>query len=277
MEAVKSGMNAKRSFFIAPLLLLALLGTAFGQKKNQVFQNRYLSRVKTDGNLSEWGDSLQAYNPATHLAYAVANDDQNLYVAIKTSDPVEIRKISNFGFSFSVNTGRRKRPESSLTFPLLKKQGMEPTAGPLPSRGRAPENSGKGGKADPDKRTRAIITHAAGFEVQGFAQIPDGAVSIDNEYGIRAGAAIDSAGVLKCELAIPLNMIALSSGLKSPVYYNFKVNGLTRTVLQRGMSRPGYGYGYGYGYSYPYGDNGTYKRTISDSKDFWVRYTLANP
>src|SRR5690606_13235566 len=92
------------------------------QKKNDILKNDFISNpIRVDGELADWPDSLNYYHAASKLHYNAGNDNTNLYIAVKTSDPAGIRKILSFGFTFGVNTDNRKKGDAAVTFPIVDK------------------------------------------------------------------------------------------------------------------------------------------------------------
>src|SRR5580704_15395084 len=73
--------------------------------------------ITIDGNSQEWGDSLAYYNSDKKVHYMITNDKTNLYVVVKTNDPVQQGNIMNAGLTFSVDTKGRKKSAFSTTFP----------------------------------------------------------------------------------------------------------------------------------------------------------------
>src|SRR5436309_1106690 len=54
-----------------------------------------LANINVDGDLKEWGDSLRYYNEEKRLNYALANDKDSLYAAIRVSDRLDKMKVLN--------------------------------------------------------------------------------------------------------------------------------------------------------------------------------------
>ena len=102
--------------------LLSTCFTAQAQKLPNIQQGslRAPAQVKIDGKATEWGSRFRAYNKATGIYYTLANDDDNLYLAIQAKDALIIRKVLTGGVVFSVNRSvKRDHEQVSLTFPLL--------------------------------------------------------------------------------------------------------------------------------------------------------------
>ena len=241
--------------------------------------------VKIDGKLTEWGESLKAYTKNVQLWYTIANDDKNIYLAIKSTDLDNNNKILAGGISFTLNTEGKKKTKNAftITFPIIKRAGG----------GRAGHGGRRGGFGQDDTPdTAAIVTQqnqtlATGKEISaiGFADITDTLVSIYNEYGIKAAANIDSKGVLVCELAVPLSLLKMVAGDQKELAYNIKINGLQ--LSGGGGFGGGNSFGGGGGHNGGGGGGGGFggggfgggkSADVSDMMsptDFWGKYTLA--
>ncbi|RZK50348.1 MAG: hypothetical protein EOO99_01515 [Pedobacter sp.] len=64
------------------------------------------------------------------------------------------------------------------------------------------------------------------IKVEGFPNIKDSTISIYNEYGLKVAASFNEVGHLIYEMAIPLNLIALTEMPKSELTYQIRVNGM---------------------------------------------------
>ncbi|WP_423148679.1 hypothetical protein [Rubrolithibacter danxiaensis] len=254
----------KRSLIFSLLFTVFITSQGFSQK-NDISKNQLLDRaIVIDGNFSEWNDSLRVYNPEANITYAVGNNDSTFYLAVKTADPQMIRKILTFGFSFSINKEGKKKPEITVTYPYIDRVAM-PVAAKRPA-----------GPPDFNKLNKLQLAKVKGVIVKGLKELPDGNIALKNEYGIQATATIDDKNIFRYELSVPLQYLNLEASFDGTLAYNFKINGLERTVLERSPRNRSYGYGgYGYGYGgYGYGDD-VYRRKITDAIEFWEKYKLA--
>ncbi len=77
--------------------------------------------VKIDGKATEWNDTYQAYNNATELYYTIANDDKNLYLSIKITNPDIVNKFFIGGITWEVKkaTAKDDAGNISLTYPIV--------------------------------------------------------------------------------------------------------------------------------------------------------------
>ncbi len=224
------------------------------------------SPVKIDGKLSEWNNSFQAYNKATRLYYTLANDDKNIYLAIKSTDAANNAKIIAGGITLTLNTdGKKKEKDAfSLTYPVRPARGPGGPGGPNAAGvtrvvvgGRGGDNvridvRGFGGNGNAFTVDSAMIkamherTIAAAKEIKvfGFKDIADSLISIYNEYGIKAAIGYDDKGNFTYELAIPLKALSLSVDNAKEFAYNVKVNGLQMNIRMDGGG-PGSGGSFG--------------------------------
>src|ERR1700743_3750947 len=76
------------------------------------------AKIVIDGDVKDWGDSLKYYNKENKIDYAITNDKENMYVAVRIKDRIDQIRILNAGLTFSVDTKGKKRDSYSLTFPL---------------------------------------------------------------------------------------------------------------------------------------------------------------
>ena len=272
---------------ILTLMLISVHLTLMAQKTQNVqIGNLWApTAVKIDGKLTEWGEGLKAYNKNVQLWYSIANDDKNIYLAIKSTDLDNNNKILAGGISFTLNTEGKKKTKNAftITFPIIKRTG----GGRV---GRGGKRVGFGQDDTPD--TTAIVTQqnqtlATSKEISaiGFADITDTLVSIYNEYGIKAAANIDSKGVLVYELAVPLSLLKIAVGDQKELAYNIKINGLQlsggggfgggNSFGGGGGRNGGGGGGGGFGGG---GFGGGKSADVSDMMsptDFWGKYALA--
>ena len=117
---MKKALPISRSAALV-ILLTCIYSNLLAQKIQSVQEGNLWapSTVKIDGKLTEWGTSLQAYNKTVKLWYTIANDDKNIYLAIKSTDMDNNNKILAGGISFILNTAGKKRIRAHLVLPTL--------------------------------------------------------------------------------------------------------------------------------------------------------------
>jgi hypothetical protein len=232
--------------------------------------------VKVDGNLKEWNNSFQAFNKQTKLFYTLSNDDQSLYLVVKSTDSQNNNKIAAGGITFTINTDGKKKDKDAyaITFPVvarLERGNFGGAGGPGAGGfgGGGPGGGGFGGggaggfggfnrngatdTAAMAARRKQTLAAAKEIKIFGFKDVTDSLISVYNEYGVKASIGYDAAGNYAYELAIPLKMLNLVPGDKKEIAYQVKVNGL---VLPDFGQRDGGGNAGGFGGGAPGGGGG---------------------
>lgn len=186
---------------------------AYSQKKADLINTRWaFSPIVADGSLSDWPDSLSMFNEATNLFYGLANDDKNVYLAIRSASKQDLTKILAGGISFSANIEGKKKDAPTVIFPVLDR-----TPGKSRNTREQPEV---------EERQKQILSRIKDIKVAGFKEIIDGGISLQNTYGIRASASFDKNNNLVQEIIIPLSLLNLSTINGGEVTYSIRVNGL---------------------------------------------------
>jgi hypothetical protein len=275
-------ITLKIHWLVAALALLP--ATLLAQKNSDISAGvKAPAGVRADGKLTEWG-TLPAYNKSTNLHYTLANDANNLYLAINTTDQTTINKILGGGITLVINKEGKKKDKDAveIEYPMGGRGGM-----------RGMRMGGRGGRqGDNTVDTAALVATrkqaVAGMKelsVIGIKEVTDTLVSIYNTYGIKTGIHIDAHGDFNYELAIPLKLLELDLAKSTELAYNIKVNGITMGGGNReGGRREGGGRANGGGQG---GGGGMI--TISEPTmggammdlmtptDFWGKYKLAKP
>jgi YD repeat-containing protein len=195
--------------------------------------------IAIDGDIKEWGDSLRYYNTEKKINYSIANDKENLYMAIRITDRLEQRKIFKAGITFSIDPKGKKKETFSITFPLNVQGGS------VASLVSQKEPEGEVTKQDREELMRERITTLRGIKVVGFKDIEGDMITTSNTYGIQTAINYDENGNLICEAAIPLKFFHTDEPSKNEWAFNFKVNGLTRPTAGQGADQGGGGGGRG--------------------------------
>jgi hypothetical protein len=179
------------------------------------------TNVVIDGNLSEWGDSLQYLNDEKKIPYTLANDQENLYVAIRINDRTEQARIINAGVTLSIDPKGKKKETFTMTFPLS-------APGSKPQFGFHKDDNGELTQQDRDELARERLTTLRNIKVTGFKDIEYDMITTSNTYGIKAAINYDADGNLVYEAAIPLKFFHVDNPSKNEWAFNFKINGMQK-------------------------------------------------
>ena len=247
------------------------------------------ANITIDGDLKDWGDSLRYLNADKHIDYSLANDKDNLYMAIRINDYGEQIMILNAGLTLSIDTHGGKKERFSLTFPVGEQGGL--TGFGIPKKGNADSV-----KEDRDELIAAELTKLRGIKVTGFTDIEGTQITTSNTYGIKTAMDYDKDGYLVLEAAIPLKFFHADDLVKNEWAFNFKINGITRPSQNNNSEagegggggrggRGGGGFGGGGGGRGGRGGGGrgqhsnngqqTDRSEMSRSIDFWEKFYLA--
>lgn len=235
--------------------------TAQSIKGDDMIINQWAnSPLKIDGDLGDWGDSLRYYHENTRFSFNIVNNQDVMYVAIKSQDKQNLNRILARGISFSVNTDAKKKEGPTVIFPVVDR--------------RQPVKSTKPQQETKEKRQSDILSGISRINVTGFREILDGSISMTNSYGISAAAGFDNQDNMVLEIAIPLALLEITPEQKV-IACSIEINGIksARTTYDpnRDFRRGMYGNrSMDYGYDRRPAVN---KQNLATG--FWIKSTLA--
>ncbi|GAB4492058.1 MAG: hypothetical protein OHK0019_13240 [Saprospiraceae bacterium] len=220
----------------------------------------------TDGKPDEWTN----FRTKDALDYAVANDAENLYLCVRSSDRANTMKIMRNGLRiwFDPTGGEAKTRE--IVFPV---PGSDAAAMPEMRPGQRPDE-----KAMRDRfRASKKYLSAVGFD--GMTSQP---TDDYQAFGIRAAADWDDRNALTLELAIPFKLLDWQLPLAQPAGIGFVLEALPAPSGDGmpGGRFPGRAGGGGVppggfpGGGMP-GGGGDFQRMFEEMS-FWIKVTLAS-
>lgn len=230
--------QALPGFALALVLLLPTHQISAQNNKNNL--QAPPAPINIDGSIKEWGDSLRYYNDEKKLNYALANDKDYLYAAIRITDKMDKIKVLNAGITLTIDPKGKRKDAFMVTFPL-----SAPDEKPDFPKPRAGDTEIT--QADRDELMRERITKLRYIKVVGFKDIEGDIITTSNTYGIKAAINYDAEGNLIYEAAIPLSFFhAGNDAFKNEWAFNFKINGFKRPAGEAGAGE-GDGGGFGGG------------------------------
>jgi len=193
--------------FIYILFLGVISLNTLAQKTPQTV---WADSIHIDGDLKDW-ENTKFYNFKNQdFNYSIANDDNYLYIAIRIPNKIQQLKAIYNGISVSTNSEAKEKAGPTVIFPLPDVAALRA----MNSREdyEKPENNREAGL----NLTRAISIH-------GFPTIIDGRISLENNYGIRVSAKIDSLNdALNYEAAISIKQLNINTD--APFALNLRIN-----------------------------------------------------
>lgn len=184
---------------------------------------RMPANIKIDGKLTEWGPKLKAHNTATDVDYTLANDDKNLYLALRTTEYFVIENILKHGVRFTINHSISKKDELPVivTYPAMEFKDKWSIIERMAS--RFFENSRKV-VDNSDKAINSLLQAKSKFiKVVGISDIADKEIPLYNDKGIVAMSTLQNSAYVY-ELAIPLKYLALNGSNAASFSYQIKIN-----------------------------------------------------
>lgn len=172
------------------ILLIVGVNPSFGQKKQKITVQA-LSDVRVDADLKEW-DALNEVAEEGLWFYQLAQDASNLYVAVRVEDAFLQNLATRNGILFSVLADKKKKDDIQFLFPYPDSEVK---------RAMITEDH----DSDEDYKT-TLIARSRGYFVSGFPQVPNGLLSLDNNYGLHAAARMDD-GILYYEAVVPKSVL----------------------------------------------------------------------
>jgi uncharacterized membrane protein YgcG len=218
-------MKTPRLCLLLTAFTLPLAGHA-QQKTDKPTLQSPPAAVVVDGKLNEWGDSLRYLSVEKKMPYTLANDKDNIYLALRISDRTEQRRALMAGITFSIDPKGKKKETFSVTFPYTNPD-VAPAEGmvPPPADGQPPR---PGSEDDRQERLAASLTRLKQIKATGFKDVLNEVMTTANLYGIKIALGFDSEGYLVYEAAVPIAMLHADGTDKNEWAFNIKINGITR-------------------------------------------------
>jgi len=217
-------------------LLINIAFPAASQKLPKV-QNTIMrapANVKIDGNATDWGNKFLAFNTNNRIYYTMANDDENLYLVLRTNDGSANEKAI-FGITFTINMSGEKAKNSKqnigVTYPTVmevkKSDVIRNTITKIKSLSSQTTNAATE-KKDSLRlfANKKIDEFFKEIQLSGISAINTPLISIYNTNGIKVGARLDNDYHYIYELAIPLKYLGTAINNGQKFSYNIKMNGL---------------------------------------------------
>lgn len=262
----------KKTALLLVTVIIAI--NTFAQKLpiTQQVSLRAPANVKIDGKANEWGEKLQAFNPATEIFYTMANDDKRLYLVVQATSWTVITNIANGGIKLAIQkTGEKSEAGAPfIKFPYVVKSRIM-----LPPKGQG--NTDAETTMVEDNKT---LTKAKWIYTSGLTGV-DSLISVYNDSGITAGHGVDIKRKYTLEMAIDLSLLNLSAVNASKFSYHLMVNaepnrysfkGIMDVVKNISNNTPG-GLTAAQLRNMEGFENSTNNATATT--DFWGEYTLA--
>jgi hypothetical protein len=219
------------------------------------------ANLKIDGMATEWDNKFQAHNNATEISYTLSNDDEKLYLTVRTTYHDVIDKILRGGITFKINHTLKKKEEKpvAVTYPFIRGEDILVISNFFAHKTNEKRDAGNAPFTVTDLNEMLGKSDKL-INVTGVEDVPEPQISIYNATGIKAASKFDETLAYTFELAIPLKYLALPNNGSDAFSYQIKVNEPAGIKRPTGSMAPP-----------PPPMNAD---MIADT-DFWGEYTLA--
>jgi len=174
-----------------------------------------------------------AFDENSGLSYRVGNDNENLFVMLKTDNPSTRIKFLRGGMELQIDTMGGRNAHSIVRFPMEENRitlfdnipGVREPIDPERFQMQQPAQLQEFFREAVGTQTRKSLT--------GFRNHPNGRIPLHNPEGIQVKIEMDSIGVLHYLAIIPLNTIISRLGNA----HSERILGIT--ILVKGINLPG--------------------------------------
>ncbi len=237
-----------------------------------------------NGSLDEWPADKFTTDKETDIIYAIDNDAQYLYLALKITNQGEQIKMMSMGMKLFIDLKGKHKEDLGVEFPVKRSDGFSnPGAGlPPPSQGQGDEQ-----RVKPDMKIMRMrfVANIISMNLFGFSDEDQLNQNLETEGSVMIAYDWDTMNVMHIEYLLPLKMLDDKTSLdQKTVSIGWKVKGLELPSGSGGVSgRPA---GAGSSGSRPSGRSGGGRPgggsqadfdKMSKEQQFWAKYTFSIP
>ncbi|MFI5132807.1 MAG: hypothetical protein ACHQEB_00650 [Chitinophagales bacterium] len=248
-----------------------------------------------DGSTSEWPDERFETDKGTGIKYAVDNDAQKMFLALRIPDFRTQMKMSRMGMSLYIDLKGKKKEGRGIEFPVKKEGGGGFSGGGFDNqRGNQQNNQQDQQSTDqprkPDMKAirSSMALNLLYMRLFGFTDGEPTDQGLMMEGTANISFAWDSSNVMHIEYAIPLKMLDenISSLNQKSISVGWKINGVEAPTSTNSSFGNGGGSGRGGGGrsgGFSGGGGGGNRPSQADmdkmmqEQSFWTKYTFTIP
>jgi len=181
---------SKLTRILAALLLVVSWGSLQAQKNAEPTQWQHMP-VVADGQTDEYPE-LSRYLSEIKMLYYIGNNDENLYIVMKTYDNAMMQKLMLAGLEIGLDTTSKKKMRAVIGFPMPRMQAF-----------RRPDDAQQPGERRGGSSERGRFPEPDQMMLKGFIHIPDGETPLQNPSGIQAKVKVKRGEEFVYEAVIP--------------------------------------------------------------------------
>ena len=199
-----------------------------------------------DGNINEWKTDKFETDKETQVLYAIDHDANNLYVAMKITDPRTQMKMMIQGMNMYIDKKGKKREGTGIEFPIKQAKGMGNFGARGGGRTGAPPPTDPAAAPqtpDPKAMRENLALNMILLKTFGFDDQEDKMQIIDQPGAVNIAFDWNDANEMFIEYQVPMGFLGKPSDLNGKLLgIGWKINGITMEgggSSSTSFSRPG--------------------------------------
>jgi len=214
--------------FIAGTFIVSC-GSSKKSTKNKPTGTWQAQPIAIDGDSKDWPSPYPNSDSKAQIAYATANDKDNLYISVETGDPMTELKILRAGMTVWIDTGGGKGQNMAVNYPLPAEATNDQAAN-YSDRQEGAQSMDREKRLQ--ERARRAVDNATQLSLDGFAGCNGAYMAKQtNNCGISVRMAVDEYNELVWEAAIPFKVLYGKEHLSKkdegrPVSVCFEIKGV---------------------------------------------------
>ncbi|MBK5269443.1 MAG: hypothetical protein JJE22_00385 [Bacteroidia bacterium] len=189
---------------------------------------------KTDASIDEWPSDKFTLDKSTSIQYAIDNDAENLYLALKIPDMQEQIKMMRMGTNLYIDLKGKHREVLGIEFPQKRDIGSDFRDG-----NTQPKQSGMQEKPDIKKMRVMFALNLISMKLFGFTQGDPVIQNLEMEGSAKIAFSWDSTDAFQIEYMVPLNMLSdIKSLNQKTISVGWKINGMEMPSGNSGFGGP---------------------------------------
>ncbi len=197
------------------------------------------SPVVADGRATEWEIPLRYYSKGGKVGCSVSNDNNNLYVCIRSADQETRMKMIRAGMTVAIDISGKKINVSSINYPLAKERTQRSREEIKAMRAAQTQVT------DYPSGKQRILQDQTTMNISGFRNIQNGDNPLKTQSGIMVCMNLDSFDVFTYEAVIPFKTFykeqLLASDTSKMITLYIQVNGMSVPGTAGMTGRGGHG------------------------------------
>ena len=217
-------------FFPATILFISFFNTSGKAAPGKLITDTSVINHELDGSTLEWPDEKFETDKETNIKYAIDNDKEKLFLAMRIADFRTQMKMMRMGMNLYIDLKGKKKEGRGIEFPV-KPEGGGSSGGGFSNR----QNNEEGEKGNDRQKgfdmkavRNSMALNLIFMKIFGFNDDEPKAQGLQMENTANIAFNWDSSNVMHIEYSIPLKMLDenISSLNQKNISVGWKINGV---------------------------------------------------